>query len=94
MAVPARAIARRKVADAFFAADAVRPDSAIRYETPRFIRQRAFERMKDQGVLKPGKNGGYYLDVPVWHAAYAQRKKRIVTLLGLAAVAGAVVSLL
>ena len=44
MAVPARAIAERRIAEYFLSHDAVRPDSAIAYETARPIRARAFER--------------------------------------------------
>jgi hypothetical protein len=62
--VPARAIAARRVAEHFLRANAVGPEGAVDYPPERFVRARAFERLKDRGVLRAGQGGRYYLDAP------------------------------
>lgn len=94
MAVPARAIAERRVAEHFLEQDAVRPDSAIDYQPTRAVRARAFERLKDNGVLRGGQNGRWYLDTPAWTERHRARRKRVVAAALGAVVIGAIVSVL
>ena len=94
MAVPARAIAERKIAEHFLSENAVRPDSAIEYEPTRFVRIRAFERLKDNGVLRGGQNGRWYLDTPAWTERHRGRRKRVVAIALGAVIVGAIASIL
>jgi len=94
MAVPARAIAERRIAEHFMAENAVRADGAIEYEPTRLIRARAFERLKDKGVLHGAPGGRWYLDVPAWTERHAGRRKRIVGLMLGGVVVGALASIL
>ncbi|MGN6500734.1 MAG: hypothetical protein ACTHKM_11380 [Tsuneonella sp.] len=94
MAVPARAIAERRVAEHFLRENAVRPDSAIDYEPGRLVRARAFARLKDLGVLRAGQGGRFYLDAPAWLERRDERRKRIAVIAALGVVAGAIVAIL
>ncbi|WP_126174842.1 hypothetical protein [Tsuneonella rigui] len=94
MAVPARAIAERRVAEHFLREDAVRPDGAIDYAPERLVRARAFERLKDLGVLREGQGGRYYLDAPAWIERRDERRKRIAVIAAVAVAVGAVASIL
>ena len=93
MAVPARAIAERRIAEYFLSHDAVRPDSAIAYETARPIRARAFERLKDHQVIRMGQGNRWYLDAPAWIERRGERRKRVALLAGAAVAIGAIVAI-
>lgn len=97
MATTAAAVvakARRDVISHFMSRDAVSPAKAVPYQPDRRIRRRMFERFQDAGVLKPGTNGGYYLDVPVWDSYARKRRRRAGAMIaGSIAVAAALVGL-
>jgi len=93
MAVPARAIAERRIAEHFLAEDAVRPNSAIEYDPGRPVRARAFERLKDNGVLRGGQNGRWYLDTPAWTERHRSRRTRVVGLALGAVIVGAIIAI-
>jgi hypothetical protein len=94
MAVPARAIAERRIAEHFMASNAVRSDSAIDYEPTRFVRERAFERLKDKGIIQGAPGGRWYLDVPAWTERHSGRRKRIVGLMLGGVIVGALAAIL
>ena len=94
MAVPARAIAERRVAEHFLRENAVRPDGAIDYAPERLVRARAFERLKDLGVLREGQGGLFYLDAPAWIERRDQRRKRIAVIAAAAVAIGTLASIL
>jgi hypothetical protein len=77
MAVPARAIAERRIAEYFLSRDAVRPDSAIEYDPVRRVRARAFERLKDRQVIRLSQGNRWYLDAPAWIDLRDERRKRV-----------------
>ena len=81
MAVPARAIAERRIAEHFLNADAVRADSAIEFEPTRLVRARAFERLKNNDVVRGAQNGRWYLNAPAWTERYRGRRKRAVAVM-------------
>jgi hypothetical protein len=93
MAVPARAIAERRIAEHFLEQDAVRHDSAIEYETARPVRARAFERLKDCRVIRQGQGNRWYLDAPAWIARRGERRKRVLVLAVAGVAIGAVLSI-
>jgi hypothetical protein len=93
MAVPARAIAERRVAEHFLERDAVRPDSAIEYETARPVRARALTRLKDRQIIRPGQGNRWYLDAPAWMERRAERRKRVVVLAAAGLVIGAIATI-
>lgn len=85
MATTAAAVvakARRDVISHFMSRDAVSADKAVPYQPDRRIRRRMFERFQDAGVLKPGRKGGHYLDVPVWDEYSRKRRRRAGALIG------------
>lgn len=94
MAVPARAIAERRVAEHFLRENAVRSDSAIDYAPGPLARARAFERLKGLGVLREGQGGRFYLDAPAWIERRDERRKRIAVIAAVAVAVGAVASIL
>ena len=94
MAVPARAIAERRIAEYFLEKNAVRADSAIPYEPVRPVRARAFQRLKDSGVLRGGAGDRWYLDPPAWTERYRGRRKRMALIAAGAVVAGAIAAIL
>lgn len=67
-AAAAVAVARRRVLDHFFAANAVTPDNATPFVAPRRLQQRQFERLLEKGVIREARPGTYYVDVPAWNA--------------------------
>ena len=86
--------ARRDVISHFMSRDAVSPAQAVPYQPDRRIRRRMFEKFQDAGVLKPGSNGGFYLDVPVWDGYSRKRRRHMGALIaGSIAVAGGLVAL-
>ena len=94
MAVPARAIAERRVAEHFLRENAVRADGAIDYAPERLVRARAFERLKNLGVLREGQGGRFFLDAPAWIERRDQRRKRIAVIAAAAVAIGALASIL
>ena len=89
MPYPARAVAERRIAEHFLAADAVRPADAIAFETKWPVRARAFARLKDRDILKPA-GQGFYLDVAAWSERRASRRKRAAVFLAAVAVVGGI----
>lgn len=94
MAVPARAIAERRIAEHFMSENAVRADSAIEYEPTRLVRARAFARLQDKGVIRSAGNGRWYLDAPSWTERHAGRRKRIMGLMLGGVIVGALAAIL
>ncbi len=94
MPVPARAIAERRIAEHFMSENAVRADSAVEYEPTRLVRARAFERLKDKGVVRSPGNGRWYLDAPSWTERSTGRRKRILSVLLGGVVVGALAAIL
>jgi hypothetical protein len=80
MAVPARAIAERRIAEYFLQHDAVRPDSAIEFNPSRAVRARAFARMKGGRVILQVLGNRWYLDAPAWISRREERRKRAVAI--------------
>ncbi len=66
-AAAAVAVARRRVLGYFFERNAVTPDHAVPFMTERRLQQRQFERFCRNGVIREGKPGAYYVDVPRWN---------------------------
>ncbi|WP_150124950.1 hypothetical protein [Tsuneonella mangrovi] len=93
MPVPAGAIAERRVVEQFIAADALRPSDAIEFKSIFSRRLRAFERLKQGGVIKSA-TGGWYLDEDAWTERRSKRRKRAALLVGAGLVVGAVLSAL
>jgi hypothetical protein len=83
-AAAAIAIARRRVFNHFFAANAVTPENATPFNTDRRLQQRQFERFVANGVIREAKPGLYYVDIPAWnswHGGVHTRLKIVVALL-------------
>jgi hypothetical protein len=93
MAIPARAIAERRVAEYFLQQDAVRPGSAIEYDPARPVRARAFSRLTEHHVIRPGEGSRWYLDAPAWIERRAERRKRVVLLAAAGVVIGAIAAI-
>jgi hypothetical protein len=71
----AAARARRRVISHFMSSNAVSADKAVPFTAEDRMEQRFFDRLRDDGVILPGTNGGYYLDPPAYDA-YQQRKNK------------------
>ncbi len=71
----AAARARRRVISHFMSSNAVAPDKAVSFAAEGRMEQRFFDRLRDDGIILPGANGGYYLDPPAYDA-YQQRQSR------------------
>ena len=67
--------ARRNVVSHFLSRNAVSTDQAVGFEPQRRIERREFERLQRVEVLKPGRNGTFYLDPPAYDA-WRQRHRR------------------
>jgi hypothetical protein len=93
MAVPARAIAERRIAEYFLSRDAVRPDSAIEYDPARRVRARAFERLKDRQVIRLGQGNRWYIDAPAWIDRREERRKRVMLLAAAGVAIGAIAAI-
>ena len=94
MAVPARAIAERRVAEYFLQQDAVRPDGAIEYAPSRPVRARAFERLKELRVIRQGRGDRWYLDTPAWIERRGERRKRVLLVAAVGVAIGAIATIL
>jgi len=57
------------------------------------VRARAFERLKDNGVLRGGQNGRWYLDTPAWTERHRGRRTRVVGLALGAVIVGAIIAI-
>ena len=68
--------ARRRVVSHFLSRNAVSADQAVGFTPQRRLEARQFERMRSAGVLKPGRNGTFYADVPALDAWQNTRRKR------------------
>lgn len=80
MATAAAAVAakiRRDVISHFLQAKAVSPETAIAYDPTRLIGKRMFARFQRDGVILPGKDGGYYVDVAVLDDVSRRRRRRV-----------------
>ena len=73
----AAARARRRVVSHFMAKNAVSADNAVPFTAGRRLEQKFFDRLRNQGVILPGKNGGYYIDAPKLDAYQSSRRKRV-----------------
>lgn len=90
----AAAKAQRDVVSHFLSRNAVTPQAAASFDPPRRLQRRAFERLTRAEVLKPGDNGGWYLDAPVWDS-YSRRRRHIALgMAGGAAIVGALLAVL
>lgn len=91
MAGPAAIVARarRRVISYFMTQNAVSPDKAIAFVSPRRIEQRMFDRFVAAKVLVWAEGGRYYLDVPAWDAYARRRRQRVGLFMGALAAAGA-----
>jgi hypothetical protein len=65
-AAAAVAVARRRVLGYFFERNAVTAENAVPFVNERRLQQRQFERFCGNGVIREGKPGTYYVDVPRW----------------------------
>ena len=93
MAVPARAIAERRIAEYFLQQDAVRPAGAIEYAPTRQVRARAFARLKDAHVIRQGSGDRWYLDAPAWIARREERRKRVLLVAAAGVAIGAIAAI-
>lgn len=73
----AAAQARRRVVSHFLSQNAVSADRAVPFTADKRMEQRFFDRMRDDGVIQPATNGGYYLDVARWDAWQQTQRGRI-----------------
>jgi hypothetical protein len=73
----AAARAQRRVMSYFMSRNAVSAEQAVAYTPDRRIEARFFERMRNRGVVKPGRNGGYYLDIPAYDAWRNDKRNRL-----------------
>lgn len=79
--------ARREVVSHFLSRNAVSADAAVDFTPRRRDERREFERLQRAEVLKPGRNGSYYLDAPAYAAwQHTQRKHSRLAIGGLIAV--------
>lgn len=76
-AAAAVARARRAIQHEFFSNDAVRPDRAISFEPRTRLQRRQFERMRERGIIREGKNGRYWLDVVAYDVDLTGRYRRV-----------------
>lgn len=76
----ARARAQREVVSHFMSSNAVGPDKAVPFTASRRLEQKCFDRFRDLGVIQPGANGGYYIDIPAYDA-YERRQRRMVAVI-------------
>jgi hypothetical protein len=65
-AAAAVAVARRRVLGFFFERNAVTPENAVPFVSERRLQQRQFERFRANGVIREGKAGNFYVDIPRW----------------------------
>lgn len=88
--VPVRAIAERKVAEHFVEAGAVSMADAIPFTSARPNRQRAFDRLKGEDILRTDGKGKWWLDEARWEERRGNRLARAgMAMLAVAAVAAA-----
>ena len=82
----ATARARRRVISHFMSKNAVSADKAVSFTPARRMEEKFFDRLRENGVLAPGKAGTWYLDVPKLDAYQRGRRKKMrMALAGLAA---------
>lgn len=85
-AAAAMARARRRVISHFLSRNAVSPENAVSFSSDRRMEEKFFERLRDNGVILPAKNGTWYIDAPKLDAYQQGRRKRVKYMLaGLAA---------
>jgi len=94
MPIPPKVIARRRLIDHFFAADAVRPEEAISFEPSSFREHRALEQLEHHGVLHAIADGRYYLDVPAYQEFRSDIRQRAGIMIAVGVVIGAALGLL
>lgn len=88
--VPVIAIAERRVAEHFAQAGAVSMADAIPFTSARPSRQRAFDRLKGEDILRTDGKGRWWLDEARWEERRGNRLARAgMAMLALAAVAAA-----
>lgn len=93
MAVPARAIAQRKIIARFFEQDATSPQKALAFMPDRFVQRRAFERLQRQEVIRSAGVDRWYVDVPTYQRYSNARRKKIVVVTAIAASLGALLGI-
>lgn len=91
--IPPIVIARRRLAHRFLAADAVRPDDGISLGPLNIFQRRVFDAWRAAQIVKPGRAGTWYLDLPAYEKDRQVRRERATILAGAAAVAGALIAL-
>ena len=69
--------ARRRVVSHFLSRNAVSAEQAVGFTPERRLERKFFHRMQASGVLKPGRNGTFYVDVPALDAWQNARRKRV-----------------
>lgn len=88
MAVPARAIAERRIVEQFLDLDAISAADAVAYDPERPSHRRAFDRLKGADVIREAARGRYYLDEARWDRRRGFRRSRIAGAVILAAAVG------
>jgi hypothetical protein len=79
MDVPVTAIrARHKVADYFLSRDAVSINEAVRFTTTSPVERRAFERLRDKGLIRAAGNDTWFLDLNAYNRARRRRTQLVV----------------
>lgn len=89
MASPTRLIAERKVAAHLREYGAVSPSRTMGYAPLRYNHARALARLRELDVVK-GEGGALWLDENAWAEHRDRQRKRVLTLLALTAVSGAI----
>jgi hypothetical protein len=79
MDVPVTAIrARHKVADYFLSRDAVSINEAVRFTTTSPVERRAFDRLRDKGLIRAAGNDTWFLDLNAYNRARRRRTQLVV----------------
>lgn len=73
----ASARARRRVVSHFMSRNAVSAEHAVGFTPERRLERRFFERLRDEGVIVPARNGTFYIDAPKLDAFQARRRTRV-----------------
>ena len=91
--IPVRPIAERRVAQHFVDAGAVSMADAIPFTAARASRQRAFDRLKGEDILRTDGKGKWWLDEARWEERRGSRLARAGMAMLVVAVAAAAAAL-
>jgi hypothetical protein len=79
MDMPVTAIrARHQVADYFLSRDAVSINEAVRFTTASPVERRAFDRLRDKGLIRAAGNDTWFLDLNAYNRARRRRTQLVV----------------